>query len=80
MAGELSQLKIILIILIISIDSELLSQSMVRLEECHLCHSELSTNLVRAILANIVETENMKIKRLSMCENLKLTKLSFGHN
>ena len=80
MAGELSQLKIILIILIISIDSELLSQSMVRLEECHLCHYELSTNLVRAILANIVETENMKIKRLSMCENLKLTKLSFGHN
>ena len=77
MAGELSQLKIILII---SIDSELLSQSMVRLVECHLCNSELSTNLVRAILASIVETENMKIKRLSMCENLKLTKLSFGHN
>ena len=67
-AGELSQLKIIMMAGcdLSSVDSELLSQSVVGLEECHLCHSELSTNMVRAILTNIVETEDLKIKRLSM--------------
>ena len=74
--GELSQLKIIYApndhLSLSSISPELISQAVVRLEECNL-RSSLTTDQVRAILDKIIGMEDLKLKRLFLgrikCKN-----------
>ena len=66
--NELSQLKTVLFQYqfrydLSSISPELVSQAVVRLEECDLLGSKLSTDQARAILDKIIDTEDLKLKR-----------------
>ena len=65
-AGELSQLKTVYWECDLSrssISPELMSEAVVRLEEFYV-HSKLSTDKAKAILEKIIETEDLKLKKL----------------
>jgi len=53
-----------------SISPELLSQAVVRLEECDLNDSKLSSEQVKAVLEKIIDTEDLKLKRFFCFLNL----------
>ena len=65
-AGELSQLKTVswdCDLSLSSISPELMSEAVVRLEEFYV-HSKLSSDKTKAILEKIIETEDLKLKKL----------------
>ena len=67
-AGDLSQLQKITFDScdFSSISPELFSQSVIRLEECDLRGSDLSTIQIRAILDKIIQTKELKLQKLSI--------------